>query len=366
MRHLIYLGILLLLLGGCSKKEPVRLGFVAGISGRVADLGVGGRNGVMLAVEQRNAEGGIKGRRIELLTRDDGQDPQMALKAVRELMGEKVEIIIGPMTSSMAMAMLPAVAGSGTVLLSPTATTTDLTGKDDNFLRVIDDTRGYAIKSAGYHYTKLGRRTVAVIYDEGNLSYTESWLKGYAGEFRRLGGKVLLTRPFRSGAGDSFSDLARELLAPGPDLVLTIANSVDAAMICQQVRKLKPSQSLSAAEWASTERFIELAGKSADGVVLAQFISHSDNSERFKAFESAYRKRFNQPPGFAGLAGYDAGLVAIEAYAQRKPGSSMKKAILDVGTFQGGQQPIRIDSFGDAKRASFITEVRDGSYRTME
>ena len=55
---------------------------------------------------------------------------------------------------------------SGTLLLSPTVTTTELTGKDDNFLRVIDDTRSYATKSAGYQRRKLGHRSVAILFDE--------------------------------------------------------------------------------------------------------------------------------------------------------------------------------------------------------
>lgn len=366
MRNLLCLVLVLAFLPGCGKKEPVRIGFLAGMSGRVADLGVGGRNGVMLAVEQRNAAGGIDGRRIELLARDDGQDPNVAQRAVLELIAEKVEVVIGPMTSSMAMAVLPVVENSGAILVSPTVTTTELTGKDDRFLRIIDDTQVYAIKSAAYHYNQRGHRSAAVLYDESNLSYSGTWLKFYVAEFQRLGGRVLSTRPFSSGAGNSFSGMAREALAARPDVIVIVANSVDAAMICQQVRKVKPTQPVGMAEWASTERFIELAGRAAEGVVTAKYINHSDNSPRYLAFESAYRKRFSQSPGFAGLAGYDAAQVVLDAYARRKGRTTMKETILGIGTFQGAQRPVRIDRLGDATRASFLTEVRDGSYIGLE
>ena len=62
----------LALLVACQKPEPIRIGFVGGLSGRVADLGGAGRNGVQLALEQRNAAGGINGRSVELVVRDDG------------------------------------------------------------------------------------------------------------------------------------------------------------------------------------------------------------------------------------------------------------------------------------------------------
>ena len=57
----------------CTPPEPVRIGFIGGLSGRVADLGIDGRNGAVLAVELRNKAGGIKGRKVELLVEDDQQ-----------------------------------------------------------------------------------------------------------------------------------------------------------------------------------------------------------------------------------------------------------------------------------------------------
>lgn len=366
MKNLVYLLLLLLLAAGCGKKEPVRIGFLAGISGRVADLGVAGRNGVMLAVEQRNAAGGIDGRRIELLTRDDAQDPELAKKAVRELLAEKVEVIVGPMTSSIAMAVLPEVERSNTILVSPTVTATALGNKDDNFLRIIDQVDTYASKMARYQYAKLKHRTATVVYDEGNLAYSGAWVEAFVAEYRRQGGKVLFSRAFRSGNGTSFSELARAALAPRPEVVVLVANSVDAAMICQQVRKQKPSQAIGAAEWASTERFIELAGRAAEGTHTAQYVNQSDTSPSYKAFQAAYRERFSQPPGFAGLAGYDAALVVLEAYARRKPGASIKQTIIEIGTFHGAQRQVQIDRNGDARRESFLTEVRDGRYCGLE
>jgi len=70
---------------GCSPKTPLRVGFIGGLSDRGSDVGEGGRNGLMLAIEQRNAAGGIHGRPIELLVHDDGQNPIQAMEAARWL-----------------------------------------------------------------------------------------------------------------------------------------------------------------------------------------------------------------------------------------------------------------------------------------
>ena len=72
-------------LTGCQPPEPIRIGFVGGTSGRVADLGIAGRDAVVLAVELRNQAGGVAGRKVELLIQDDEQTPEVAQRAVREL-----------------------------------------------------------------------------------------------------------------------------------------------------------------------------------------------------------------------------------------------------------------------------------------
>jgi branched-chain amino acid transport system substrate-binding protein len=358
--------LLVFLLPGCQEKEPYKLGFVAGLSGKVADLGVAGRNGAQLAVEGYNAAGGLEGRQIELVIRDDEQNAATARKVAGELIAQNIELIIGPMTSSMAMAMLPQINASQTILLSPTVTTTALTGKDDNFLRVLADTSSYAINSARYQYEMLGLRTVSAIYDSGNAAYTESWLDDFQRTFTNLGGQILEVRPFRSGPNTVFLPMVKELLATGADSLLIISNAVDSALICQQIYKLAPGQIVAMSEWASTERFVELAGPAAEGVIVSQFLDRTNPSERYLQFLDQYRRRFQQEPGFAGLAGYDAARVALKALEIRGAGQSLKQTIIAQKSFQGAQQRLTFDRFGDADRNSFVAQVHKGLYLQVE
>lgn len=360
------ISLLAFLLGGCSRNEPVRIGFIGGITGQVADLGVAGRNGAMLAVEERNGAGGINGRPVELEIRDDRNDPDIARRAVTELLQSKVEVIVGPMTSVVAMATVPLVNASRSVMISPTVTATALSNQDDNFFRVISATNVYASKSARCQYERFGRRTIAAIYDLDNGAYSESWLHDFRTAFTGQGGRLLTSVPFHSGATDAFAPLARQLLGVKPDAVLIIANAVDAARICQQVRKLDAAKSIFMSEWASTERFVELAGSAAEGVQVAHFLDRSDSSSRYLDFVLRYRRRFGMEPGFAGLAGYDATQVALEALAKRRTGASLKETILGIRTFQGGQQTISFDKTGGAQRKTFISEIHHGRYLPVE
>lgn len=350
----------------CGRNPPIRIGFIAGLSGRVADLGVSGRNGVMLALEQKNDQGGIKGRNLELIVRDDQQNPDTAIKAVKELLALEIGLIIGPMTSNMAMAMVPLVNRSKTFLISPTVTTKDLVDMDDHFLRVLSTTKTYAAKSARYQFDILGRRKVTALYDIRNKSYTESWLNDFFSEFEEKGGDILKVKSFHSDDDIAFYDMVIGLLGENPDLFVIVANAVDAALICQQVRKINGTISIVISEWGSTERFIELAGSTAEGVYAAQFLDREDGSDQYRTFVKGYKERFGQEPGFAGVAGYDTAQVVLEALSNQRKNETLKQTILRQKSFQGIQQLITINQFGDADRPTFITTVNDGRYVKLE
>src|ERR1700752_3486761 len=103
-RVLALFASLLFLLDGCGDPTPLQVGFVGGLSGRVADLGVAALDGARLAIEEQNAKGGIDGHPIELTEEDDPQDQDSAQAVFEGLAERHVKAVIGPMTSVMGMA----------------------------------------------------------------------------------------------------------------------------------------------------------------------------------------------------------------------------------------------------------------------
>ena len=95
-----------LLLGACSPPPPIKIGFIGGLTDRNSDNGQSGLNGVILAVEQFNRAGGVDGRLVELLPKDDAQDKAVAAKSSEELVAAQVEAVVGPFTSSSREAFL--------------------------------------------------------------------------------------------------------------------------------------------------------------------------------------------------------------------------------------------------------------------
>lgn len=354
----IVLGLL-----ACSPPDPVRIGFLGGLSGRVADLGIGGRNGAILAVEMRNLQGGINGRPIELIAEDDQQDAAVAKQAIARLLARKVEAVIGPMTSVIALVVLPQINEAGIPLISPTVTTNALTAVDDHFFRVVAPTAAHVSKSAEYHFHEGGLRRVVLVCDLTNKAYSESWATDFRNAFTRLGGQVIGEVGFDSG--ESLSALATSVLADKPDGVLIIANSVDTALLVQQLRMRDLAVHIGTAEWAATERLIELGGRAVEGVVVAQYIDREKTTPAYLTFLRAYRKRFNHEPGFAGLTAFDATNVALDALATRSSDQTLKQALLARATYVGAQSAIELNASGDTQRGTFLSVIRNGEFKSL-
>jgi branched-chain amino acid transport system substrate-binding protein len=228
--------ILLAAPDGSAQGNSYKIGFVGGLTGRSSDLGIQGRNGVILAIEEINAQGGIKGRPLQLITKDDKQDPQTAVKVDGELIDAGVVAIIGHMTSTMSEAALPLVNRRKMLMISPTSSANALTGIDDYFLRVISPSRQLTDHQAAYGFKDMKLRRVAAVYDLSNRAYSEEVIANFKSEFERLGGKVSSLNTFTAGTDVNFRNLVRKILHGRPDGILISAGAVDTAMICQHIR----------------------------------------------------------------------------------------------------------------------------------
>lgn len=352
---------LLIMLSGCSPREPQRIGFLAGLSGSVADLGEAGRNGAQIAIEEVNQAGGINGRQLELIVRDDAQNPEKAIAATNELIAARVEAIVGPMTSAMAEVVLPLSDEAGIVLVSPTVTAHKFFGRDDNLFLVMSSTREEAQLSADYHFKESGVRRVVAIHDLKNLAYTESWLREFTVAFQGLGGDVF-PLAFESTPDANFGAIVRHALNKRPDAILLITSAVDAARFSQKVRDRNPDVLLFASQWAATDRLIELGGAAVEGMMLHNHFDRDSTSGGVTNLRRIYVERFQREPGFAGVAAYDATRAVLDGLARRQNGESLRDALLMRGPFSSAEHDVSFDRFGDSRRILNIAVVRDGQF----
>lgn len=353
-----------LLLGACQ-REPIRLGGVFPLSGRHYDLGVSGRNGATLAVEELNAAGGIGGRPLLFLVKDDEQEPEAARRAVQALVDQGVVAIVGHMTSAMTEATQPLADRAEVLMVSPTTSASRFTGLDDWLILLYPSTR----RSAAMLVERLAKvdkvRRLAVVYDLSNRAFTQSWHDHVREGLAAAGGEVVGI-PFTSGALSSFGQLAEQVVAARPDGVLVVANALDSASLCQQVRKRSSTLRLYGSDWGFTQDVISHAGGAVEGAVFTLKVNLEERPPEFARFREAYQIRFARTPDFGAMLAYEATMLVAAGLRQDTSRAGLRRAILGMGTFRGLQESFRIDRFGDVERRQFLMTIRDGRIVPLE
>jgi branched-chain amino acid transport system substrate-binding protein len=358
---ILFVGILGFWMAFVNKKT-VRIGFAAQLTGRQAELGVQIRNGVQLAVEEVNRSGGIAGRKLELLVRDDFGIPEKARSADRELIKSGVVTIIGHATSAQTLAGLTVTNPARVVMMGPTVSTSKLSNIDDYFFRVYPSFKESAAAFAKYIY-QSGLTRIAIIYDLDNYAYVKAYSEAFSTGFQALGGNIAAILKFSSATHPDFSPLLLKLQKLHSNGLLIIASDVDTALIAQQTRLISWQIPLFTTAWAQTESLIDNGGSAVEGLTLEQSFLVENQSPKFLDFVSRYSKRFGRKPSFGAAFGYDA--ASVLAAALVKTGGNTKglrQSLLKTHDFQGLTDTFSFDRYGDVDRPFYLSSIRNSKF----
>jgi len=350
---------------GCTPRGPVKIGFLGGMSGRVADLGIEGRDGARLAVDEVNARGGVNGRPIELLVQDDEHDKAVARRRLTELHDAGVQFVVGPMTSAMATVAAPLADARRVPLVSPTATTDELSGLDDMFFRVVPDAPTGARQQAAY-LLRHGLRSLVTLTDLTNRAFARSWTQAAQQEFTAHGGSVLGSVEFEAAPGLKYTELAGQLAAARPQALVLAASAADCALLVQQVRRLDRDVTIALSPWAGTEGFPQMGGRALEGAIVAQYFDRDNRDPDYTGFVERFAARYGKKPGYPGVNAFDATLLGLDAVRRAESTGGVAAALAAMRSFKGLQRQVDLDAFGDSHAPMFLTEVRDGAFVSLK
>lgn len=367
MRLLTCLFLLFCLSGisGCE-KEPLRIGFLGALNGKAADLGVPGSRAAQMAVDEFNQTGGLNGRPAVLLVEDDHHDADKARQAAQTLLAQDVVAVVGPMTSSVAMAVVEQFNQAETLLMGVSVTTNELADLDDYFFRVLAPTSVYATRFAGYLWEIEGVRRIGLVYDRSNASYSEGWAQDFSLAFNGFGDTSLRLAGYESDLADTLEAAVRQVSLEPIDMLVMVSNATDVVSLSRLARQYQPDVRLAASEWAGTEHLLTLATPDMEGLLVQQYVSRHFDEPLYQAFRKAYLARHGNEPGFPGLLGYKATRVVLEALRGQGEGQSLKDYILARQEFQGPHGPVRFTPAGDSISQIFLARIRQGKYDIIQ
>jgi branched-chain amino acid transport system substrate-binding protein len=344
---------------GCKSKDAneVKVGVSLPLSGALVSYGKDVMAGVRLRVDQINASGGIKGRKIALTVEDNRGDPTDTRSSIKKLTEvDGVVAIIGPITSTSALAAKMDADRAGVPLITPTATNDKVTENTRWVFRVIFTDSFQGGKVATYVCQTMGLKKAATLIDN-NSDYSKGLAASFAKEFAALGGAVTASESYQQKDTD-FGTQMDKIIKSGAEIIFVPGYPPEVPQIIKQAKVSGFKGLLCGGDGWDNAAVIDNAGdKIVDCVFSAPFYVE-DNRPIVKEFVQAIQASSKKLPGSFEALGYDS--VSLVAEAVGKAGtdrSAVAKALHELKDVEGVTGKITMGPKGDAVRPAFIKKV---------
>lgn len=364
------LSVLALTLVGCQSKpadDTIKIGYIGALSGETAVWGQAGLNGMELTAEEINANGGILGKKVEIIGLDGRGQPVDSVNAFKKLIDQGVIAVVGTNFSSCNIPMAPVADEAGVPLIATAASNPKVTVDENGKLHpysfrigFIDPFQGEVL--ASFALNELKAKTAAIILDQGS-DYSAGLSEFFTKKFESEGGKVVITVEAHSGDNDFRSQLSK-IQPMNPDVILVPWIYKDVALIANQARELGIAAPMLGGDGWDSKELLTMAGTALEGSFYTSQPSFANPVT--KPYAEAYQKKFNLAPETEALFGHD-GLYWIKDALERAgkvDRAALRDALEGTTKFEGLMGAMSVDpaTHNPAKPAS-IYKVEAGAFK---
>jgi branched-chain amino acid transport system substrate-binding protein len=362
----------LLLVFAALGEDTIKIGALYNLTGGMSSIDAPALNGAKLQAKLINDQGGVLGKKLEVIGIDTKTDQKAAATGAKKALARGVVAGIGYGDTTFVMAAAPLFQQKGVPFVTSGATHPMLPKWVGNYMFMTpfgDDDQSFAI--ADYSVKKLGVKNV-VVWTDNSMDFTKALSKFYKQRIQELGAKIVLEDFFMMGDKDFSAQIARlKNASPKADAVFISAIPNEAGLTVKQIREAGLDLPIVSGDGFDTELVTTVPGDNlANDVYFSTHTYREDNRPEVKAFVSAYEKEYGRPPenAFAAL-GFDAvGLIADAIQrAGNTEGKSLRAALADTKGFKAvtGEITYSRPSGVPVKGVSIIS-VHNGQYKVEE
>jgi branched-chain amino acid transport system substrate-binding protein len=340
---------------------PIVIGHFGSMTGSEATFGQSTDRGVRLAIEERNAKGGVRGRPIQLITLDDAGKSQEAGTTVTRLITEyHVTAVLGEVSSSLSLAGGRVAQKYGVPMISPSSTNPSVTQVGDKISRVCftDDFQGYVVAKFAHDF--LHAKQVGVLYDQ-QQAYSKGLAKNFEEAFTQFGGAITTSQAYTGGDADLSAQL-QSLKDTNPEAIFLPGYYTDAGNIARQARKLGITVPLLGGDGWDSDKLTEIGGEAIEGSYYANHYSFEETRPAVQSFVHKYKDRYGAVPDGLAALGYDAAEVLFDAMDRSKSldGDELARVIAETKNFPGVTGKITLDANRNPVKSAVVLDVHCG------
>lgn len=348
--------------------EEILIGEYGSLTGSSATFGKSTHDGIMIALEEVNAAGGILGKKVKIITEDDQCKPDEAVNAVLKLIErDHVVAILGEVASSRSLAAAPICQKSQIPMLSPASTNEKVTQCGDFIFRscFIDPFQGAII--AKFALNTLKAKTAAILTDK-KQDYSVGLADVIKAEFPKLGGKLVADESYQSDDNEFKPQLTR-IREAKPDVVFVPGYYKDCALIAKQARAIGLNVPLVGGDGWDSEITLQLGGDAVNGCYFTTHYHQDDPRPEVQAFIKKFKQLHNgKSPDSMAVLGYDAARILFDAIrrAGKTDGPAIRDALAATKDFQGVSGKVTLDKTRNAVKGIVMIKIDQKQFKFAE
>jgi branched-chain amino acid transport system substrate-binding protein len=365
-----FVWVLALLSAGCPSKKTedaneIVVGEYGSMTGSEATFGQSTHNGIQMAVDELNAAGGVKGKKIRLVSYDDqGKTSEVGTAVTRLITSDKAIAVIGEVASSLSIAGGQICQQEGVPMISPSSTNPKVTEVGDFVFRMCftDPFQGEVMArfvTNPKDKQGLGLKNVAVLIDQ-RQAYAQGLARYFEESLKKLGGTVVDKESYQGGDQD-FSAQLQKIKEAKPDAVYIPGYYTDVANIGKQVRGMGITAPLLGGDgW---EGVLDLNAAALEGAYYSCHYAVDEPRPEVKAFVDKYTAKHKRAPDSMSALGYDA-MMLLKAAIDRAPTTDRKavrEALAATKDFRGVTGVITMDDKRNAKKPAVVLQIKGKS-----
>lgn len=360
MKRLFWSLVLILpLLAGCThNKNEILIGEYDSLTGTEATFGLSSNKGVRMALDEVNAAGGIKGKKIKLITLDDEGKNEGAASAVTRLVtANEVTAVIGGVASGRTKAAAPIAQAHKVPFVSPASTNPDVTKIGNYVFRIcfIDPFQGFVM--AKFMMENLKLKKAAILRDVKN-DYSVGLADVFAAEVKKRGGTIVADLSYQAGDIDFKAQLT-EIRSQNPDVIYIPGYYTEVGLIAQQARQLEITAPLMGGDGWDSEKLSEIGKEAVDGSYFSNHYTTESTDPAVTGFISKFKAKYNETPDALAALGYDAAKILVAAIekAPNLSGPAIRDELAKTKDFPGSTGKISINDNRDAVKSAVVIQV---------
>jgi branched-chain amino acid transport system substrate-binding protein len=353
--------------GVAGAQDVIKIGLLAPLTGSAAADGLSVQNSVKLAVEKVNAEGGVMGKKVELITYDDRADGKEAVALARKLIEQdKVVAVVGGSYSTPSRAMAPIFQEEKIPAVYAYAVHPDVTKAGNfnfrnGFLGMVEG------KAAAYTAVKLLKaKRVALLISDNDFGRTlAEGFKMYIDKYAKGAATITSVQAYPMQEKD-FKAYLSKIKDENVDAIFSSGYYFQTGPVVKQAREMGIKAYIIGEEGADSPKFLEIAGKSAEGFIIVTNLNRDDKRAHVQNFLKTFETKYKIQPDMVGASAYDAFMIIIDGIKRAKSvkGPDIRGAIATLKDYDGLTGQIkRFTPEGEVVKDVQVQTVKNGRFR---